>query len=226
MEEWKGRGLVVDFLSDDNIILTAIGDSITVGVGSPLLGKGYVRRYAAFTEETFNKPLAILNYAKTGSTSMEILEDLKRREVELAVRKAKIITISAGGNDLIQAGINYYLTHKEDGLQKALYRCKKNVGRILDRIYYIKKETKESYIIRMCNLYNPYYKIRKADHWVNRFNEHLKHFESLPNLMVADLYSAFKGREKELISWDSIHPNGRGYQVIAVVLFELGYSEI
>jgi lysophospholipase L1-like esterase len=207
-------------------ILTAIGDSITVGVGAPLHGKGYVRRYAAFTEDTFNIKISIHNFARTGDTSEEILDSLKTKEVRHFLKKSKIITISAGGNDLIQAGIRYFLTYKEEGLYHALMRCKKNISQIIKRILKIKRKTKESYIIRLCNLYNPYFNVKQAVKWVNKFNSQLRQLELFPHVKVADLYSAFKGRERELISWDSIHPNQKGYQVIAVALYELGYDKL
>lgn len=222
----EGKG----FMSNDNKtydwLLTAIGDSLTVGVGAPILGKGYVKRYAGFTEDLFDKKILINNYAVTGTTSEEILHSLKDKAVIRSIRKSKIILITAGGNDLIQAALKFFLTYEEDPLFHALENCKKNLKKIIKVIYKIKRKSRKSYLIRICTLYNPYYKVKKAVKWVNLFNKHIKSLERLPYVKVADIYDWFKGREKELVSFDSVHPNQKGYQVIAVALFELGYTEL
>ncbi|KZE66064.1 hypothetical protein AWM68_06725 [Fictibacillus phosphorivorans] len=207
-------------------LLTAIGDSLTVGVGAPVFGKGYVGRYVGFTQDIFNKKIFVNNFAVTGTTSEEILTSLKDNEVRNSIKKSKIILITAGGNDLIQAAFKYMLTHKEEPLYRALENCKRNLKKIFKVIFKLKKNDKEPFIIRICTLYNPYFKWSKAIEWVNLFNNHIKSYESLPNVRVADLYQVFKGREKELVSFDSVHPNKNGYQVIAVSLFELGFKEI
>jgi lysophospholipase L1-like esterase len=207
-------------------VLTAIGDSLTVGVGAPILGRGYVSRYADFLESLFNKQIHINNFAVTGTTSEEIYYSLREKEVRKSIRKSKIILITAGGNDLIQAGVRYLLTMEEDPLYEALKKCKKNLTRIYKYILKIKKRTKESFMIRICTLYNPYKKFQPAIKWVNLFNKHIKSFEEFPCVKVADLYSAFQGREKELVSFDTVHPNKKGYQVIAVTIYDLGFCEI
>ncbi|MDR7072339.1 GDSL-type esterase/lipase family protein [Fictibacillus barbaricus] len=207
-------------------ILTAIGDSLTVGVGAPLLGKGYVGRYVSFTEELFNKQILVNNFAITGLTSKEILNSLRDKKVIRSIRKSKMILITAGGNDLIQAGIKYLLTFEENPLYEALNNCKKNINKIFKFIFKIKRNSKEPFLVRICSLYNPYSNFQPAVKWVNLFNKYIKTFEKFPCVKVGDLYDAFKGREKELVSFDTVHPNKKGYQVIAVVLYELGFSEL
>jgi lysophospholipase L1-like esterase len=207
-------------------VLTAVGDSLTVGVGAPLLGRGYVSRYSNFAENLFNKQILINNFAVTGMTSEEIYESLKEKAVKRSIQKSKIILITAGGNDLIQAGVKYFLTFEEDPLFDALKKCKRNLTKIYKYILKIKRKAKESFLIRICTLYNPYVKLQPAIKWVNLFNKHIKSLENLPCVKVADLYNAFKGRERELVSFDTVHPNKKGYQVIAVALYELGFCEI
>jgi lysophospholipase L1-like esterase len=40
------------------------------------------------------------------------------------------------------------------------------------------------------------------------------------------LYSAFKGREEELLSRDNVHPNQKGYIVMAKTIEGLGYGPL
>ncbi len=218
------------FMSDDHTsyewLLTAIGDSLTVGVGAPVFGKGYVGRYVNFTQTTFDKHVLVKNFAVTGTTSEEILNSLKDKEIKRSIKDSKIILITAGGNDLIQAAFRYMFTKEEDLIYLALENCKKNLNKIFKKIYKLKRNSTEPFIIRICTLYNPYFKWSKALQWVNMFNELIKSYEMMPHVKVADLYSVFVGREKELVCFDTIHPNKKGYQVIAVSLFELGFTEI
>lgn len=224
--EKEDKGCMSEYQTSYDWLLTAIGDSLTVGVGAPVFGKGYVGRYVGFTQDSFNNQIIVNNYAVTGTTSEEILYSLKDKQVRKSIKKSKIILITAGGNDLIQAAFKFMLTSREEPIYQALDQCKKNLAKIFKVIFKIKKNTKDSFIIRICTLYNPYFRWSKANEWVNLFNEHIKSYERMPNVKVADLYDVFKGREKELVCFDTIHPNKRGYQVIAVSLFELGYKEI
>jgi lysophospholipase L1-like esterase len=57
------------------------------------------------------------------------------------------------------------------------------------------------------------------------FNGHLISFAD-DKIAVTNLYTAFKGNEDELLSFDRVHPNPKGYQVIADELDELGYSPV
>ncbi len=90
----------------------------------------------------------------------------------------------------------------------------------------MKEKGKKNYIIRLTNIYNPYKKWDQAYKWVNLFNSHLKSFESFPNVKVADIYSLFYEREKELLSWDSIHPNDLGHKMIAQAVYDTGFGSL
>jgi lysophospholipase L1-like esterase len=211
----------------DKLRYTALGDSITVGVGSASLHyKGYVPRYKEFTEIALGVRLKTRNFAHSGDTTEQILKKVMKKEVFKRVLRSDIITITAGGNDLIQAAKVFFKTYEEDALFEALAGCKANMTKLLCAIAEEKDRQNEPYIVRICNLYNPYSEVESAVKWVGLFNEHLKSFCRFPNVKIADLYSAFLGREKELLWWDSIHPNSRGYQAIAVALYELGYDEL
>lgn len=81
----------------------AIGDSLTVGFGA-LPSRGWVSRYRAETERLFRRPVVCRKAAKIGATSGEVLRMITRMPGEWIAR-ADIITITAGGNDLIRAAV-------------------------------------------------------------------------------------------------------------------------
>ncbi|MBK5246019.1 MAG: S-layer homology domain-containing protein [Peptostreptococcaceae bacterium] len=82
---------------------TALGDSIAYG-SKVAKGFGYVDLFAnALKNKAGNEQLAVFNLGKPGKNSSELLADLKHDETTInAVSKAKIITISIGGNNLLR----------------------------------------------------------------------------------------------------------------------------
>ncbi len=75
----------------------ALGDSISTGY---LLDEPETEGFAAHVaKDTYN----LTNLSKNGNTTDGILEQLKVEDVSLAVENADIITITCGGNDLMNA---------------------------------------------------------------------------------------------------------------------------
>lgn len=205
---------------------TALGDSLTVGVGADLFSPGFVLRYGRDAERALGQPVFIEKIAKNGATSGEILHALDVPQVAYAVRSSKIITITAGGNDLIDAAERYLIDRHEAALFKALDTATANIHRMIDRIHAIHNPTPHQYILRLLNLYNPFPGIPQADLWIKRFNSGLAGFTAYPHIKIADIYSAFQGRQSELLKPFGVHPNDRGYAVMADVLDRLGYDHI
>ncbi|MRX73911.1 spore gernimation protein [Bacillus lacus] len=204
----------------------ALGDSLTVGTGVPFWQQGFAERYLVESRRVLCRPVRFYKFAKNGATAGEILEISKSPCVEKAIREADIITITAGGNDLIRAA-RLFLQTKEIGiLNKALKECTVNISALLTHIDALIAECEGPYIIRMINLYNPFSGTPQADSGVQKFNQHINSFSSYKNVKVADIYSVFKGREKELLSEDGIHPNARGYSLMEKTVSALGYSPL
>jgi lysophospholipase L1-like esterase len=213
---------------DKNILYLALGDSITAGVGSGHL-PGFVQRYEILAEKALEKNIVPQVFAVPGATTGDVLNIVKDSSVRTFIGKARIITLSAGGNDLIQAS-RRYLREEQDQeiLREALVSCKKNVSTILNEIKQIKISNEDSrgpLIVRIVDLYNPFQELELANKWVTLFNRHLKTFAN-GRVAVTNLYDAFKGNEENLLSFDKIHPNPNGYQVIAKELNKLGYSPL
>ena len=97
---------------------------------------------------------------------------------------------------------------------------------MLEKIGDIKGDKDTRYLVRLLNLYNPFPSIELADRWISGFNRHLKQLESAPQIKVIDTYAVFKGREKEYLSIDRVHPNSRGYEAMAENLRAAGYGPL
>ena len=206
------------------ITYVALGDSLTVGVGASFLAPGFVAGYARLIEKELNKPVCSTIYARSGSETGQVLNIVENPALHARINQANIITISAGGNDLINASKEFAETGEVTELTQSMKECQHNMKEIINTIHELKMKCGVPYIIYLLNLYNPLPQIPLADKWVQLFNRHLDNFANGNTIRVADIYSVFKGRQDELLSKrDHIHPNDRGYHEIAQTLIQLGY---
>ena len=202
----------------------AIGDSLTSGVGE-LFGGGFVPKYGRLIQERMGQQVVYDKMGISGARSADILSVVSYdNKVRAALQNANIITITAGGNDLVDAAKAYSAHQDEDVFRQAIVKCRQNFGGILSVIKQLKSGRKH-YLIRAVDLYNPSPYMPEANVWVKRFNSNLESFED-SNLRVANIFNSFQGRERELLSLDRFHPNGRGYGVIAEELHRQGYGPL
>ncbi|WP_145037555.1 GDSL-type esterase/lipase family protein [Paenibacillus sp. Y412MC10] len=204
---------------------TAVGDSLTFGFGA-MPGSGFVPLYRRMAEEKLRQFVAHENLGVNGLTSDELYDRVVQFPTyRYHLQQAQIITMSIGGNDLIRAVKSTGGRPNREVLDTALYRCQHHVANIVKHIRKIKSPASKPYFIRAIGLYNPYPTWTEATEYVIRFNRHLMGLSD-GYFRVADIYAQFSGREKELMSVDGLHPNGRGYRVIAEQLNRLGYKPL
>ena len=211
---------------DMTLQYTALGDSLTVGVGAGLFEPGFVQRYKRKMEEDLNEDVSLLVFAKSGLETSDILAMLNEPFIMEQVKKADVITITGCGNDLLQSLEIYEKEKDEHVFLEASSHCQKNYSGMLEKIGDIKGDKDTRYLVRLLNLYNPFPSIELADRWISGFNMHLKQLESAPQIKVIDTYAVFKGREKEYLSIDRVHPNSRGYEAMAEKLRAAGYGPL
>ena len=202
----------------------AIGDSLTVGIGVPFLDPGYVEYYRDLSQQILKRRILYQKCARSGATTADILTMIYSPIVTEAITCANIITITAGGNDLINAAKGYIRNKDEKIIYQTIKQLSDNYSKILERIHHLDKQ--DQYIIRLTNLYNPFPEISIADEGIKAFNSLMSGFGREMNVKVADIYSVFKGNEETLLSKGGVHPNRKGYYQMAVALSRLGYSPL
>lgn len=205
---------------------TAIGDSLTTGFGA-LPGNGFVPVYRRMAEVRLRDFVAYTNLGVNGMTSAELDQRISRSQAyRQGLREAEIITISIGGNDLIRAArATRAFAAAPVSFKQSLQECKDNLSSIMGKIYGLKAGSSSPYIIRIVGLYNPYPQISAATDWVQQFNRHAAQYSNYV-CGFANIYPAFAGNERDLLSLDHLHPNGKGYRVIAEQLNALGYGRL
>jgi lysophospholipase L1-like esterase len=204
---------------------TAIGDSLTTGFGA-LPGNGFVPVYRRMAEGRLRTNVVSTNLGVNGLTTSELEQRLRGSSMTReAIRAADIITLSIGGNDLIHAA---KAAARQPGnlskeLGRSLQECKQNFAVIMSILFQLKAGARRPYIIRIVGLYNPYPQVVGATEWVKQFNRYASQYSSRV-VGFASIYGEFAGNERGLLSFDHLHPNGRGYRVIAEKLDALGYG--
>ncbi|MCL6603974.1 MAG: lysophospholipase [Paenibacillus sp.] len=204
---------------------TAIGDSLTTGFGA-LPGNGFVPVYSRMAETRLRSKVVYSNLGVNGLTTGELAQRLRGNSMyRQLIQEAQLITLTIGGNDLIRAA-KFAVRQPENTssiLRKALQECKQNFAGIMETLWQLKINHGKPYIIRIVGLYNPYPNLEEATDWVLQFNRYASQYNSRV-CGFASIYNQFAGNERELLSIDHIHPNKRGYYVIAEKLNNLGYG--
>lgn len=203
----------------------ALGDSLTAGVGA-MFRRGFPYTYRDMLARYFQRPVYLRSLAKSGVTTYRMLELLKTPSVREAIQSADVITLSVGGNDLIQTFKQYVRTGDESLFVQDYRVFKDHCKQIMNTILEIKQSAPGPYMIRWLECYNPFPANPLAVKWINTYNRVIKQYTIYPQVSVAPLNNAFFGKEKDLLSADQIHPNPHGHYLIARSLFYTGMDPL
>ncbi|SEK37548.1 Lysophospholipase L1 [Carnobacterium iners] len=224
----------------ETIHLLAIGDSLTKGVGDSTKNGGYVPLVATQLEETMGIASVITkNYGVTGERSDEILERIEQeKEIQKEIKKADIIILTAGGNDLIETFKKEKLKINQKSFVQPEKEYKKNLSTILKKI--MKQNSKAQ--IYVFGLYNPFEamfpEITEMKTILRTWNDDTKKVAEENNATYLSLSKIFNNSEQSSISnltnpsdktdksallyeEDLFHPNDKGYQMIADKLYRI-----
>lgn len=192
----------------------ALGDSLTYGYGDKK-DSGYIGRL----EEKVNKEHTKMSYnfqnlGVPGQQSDELLAQIVKPDVAEDLSEADVYIINIGTNDLIKnnGGDLFPLHHDE------IMDAKKDYLDHLDKILNIVGTASKQADIIVLGLYNPYpdKDSDKIEAYVDDWNKSMmKEAKSHENVKYVSTNPLFKGKSKEVYFHDSLHPNGKGYELIA-----------
>src|SRR5215216_1938299 len=200
----------------------ALGDSLAAGVGAR---RGYVPRYAEHLQSDTGARLRVINLGLSGQTSTQLLHSIRNDpEMRKALGRAEIITFNIGLNDLGQARNSYQSgtcggPQNEACLREVVDRVERNWDAIMREISSLR--SKENTIVRTVGLgytprpegvFGPY---------LGRVTHHIASSAADAGIPYVEVRLA-----DEDMSEDGLHPNDKGYQVIAEQLRSLGYEPL
>jgi len=200
----------------------ALGDSLAVGVGAR---RGYVTRYAEHLHSDTGASVTVTNLGVSGQTSTQLLRSLRHNPaMRKAVGGAEVVTLNIGLNDLGQAS-NPYETGTCGGprnkacLREAVERVERNWDATIREISSLRstqdtiiRSTGFGYTPRVGRDFEPY--VREATH-------HVASAAGEGNIPHIEVHLG-----DESMSEDKLHPNDKGYRLIAGRLADLGYEPL
>jgi lysophospholipase L1-like esterase len=200
----------------------ALGDSLAAGVGAR---RGYVPRYAEHLQSDTGARLRVINLGLSGQTSTQLLHSLRNDpELRKALGRAEIVTINIGLNDLGQARNSYQSgtcggTQNEACLREVVDRVERNWDAIMRGISSLR--SKENTIVRTVGLgYTPRSE-GVFGPYLGRVTHHIASSAADAGIPYVEVRLA-----DEDMSEDGLHPNDKGYQMIAEQLRSLGYEPL
>lgn len=220
---------------------TAIGDSLTEGIGDSTNSGGFVPLVARDLQEQYNlNGVQTDNFGKNGDRSDQILSRIKKnKDIQEGLASADLITLTVGGNDLMKVikGDVFRLT--KNSFTKPLVSYQKQVEKLLTEI----RKYNADAPIYVLGIYNPFYlyfpEITDMQEIVDSWNdgteevveaEHNAYFIPINDLLykgsgdqVGIVSSEGTSSSSEdqsiknnaLYEEDHFHPNNLGYQIMA-----------
>ena len=223
------------------IRLSAIGDSLTEGVGDTTNAGGYLPLLQKDLSDTY--PVDVFqaeNFGKSGDRSDQVLKRLKKNgDMQKSVKNANVILLTVGGNDLLQALqpklFSKVTVNKMDSSKEKYYDR-------LDNLYAEIRVLNPDAPIYQLGIYNPFYlnfsditELQEiVDYWNKSSQEFVQKqsnayfvpinddiYQGIPEISKTDeeketIKSNNSASINDLISSeDTFHPNNLGYQIIA-----------
>lgn len=210
--------------------LVALGDSITFGYN---LGENNdsPSKYAFPFLIGVQLKKNVENLGVPGWTSDDLLQALKTEKFQTSIKKAKIITLDIGSNDILRLASQYGLLNPENaqkpiqltpeqqkGFEQATQKFSENLPVIIKNI----KQLAPSSKIVLYNLYNPF---PSASTYLHPFSETIigplniiiSNNAKKLHLPIADAHSAFDENQYTLVrlAQNDVHPTMEGQKVLA-----------
>ncbi|HZG88538.1 SGNH/GDSL hydrolase family protein [Paenibacillus sp.] len=195
----------------------AVGDSLTFGTGAPE-NKGFASVVQQLWSERLGADIIRRTYAVVGATTGETLERLlTNAEMRKAIAEADIVTLTAGGNDLIRAAMRMYIQGETRSMKPGMRVFANAYRDLLSELAAVHRTMeREDARIVVADCYNPFPQVRDAVLWISFVNRCIHRCAAAygGRVLVARAYDAFLGRETDLFADDGVHPNEAGHRVL------------
>ena len=231
-------------LTQKRLNYVAIGDSLTEGGGDQTNQGGFIPLLSNAISEISDVNVVSQNFGVAGNTSTQIYKRMtKEKKIQSAIKKADVITITVGGNDVMKV-IRTQLTNlTENSFEKPAQTYQKQLTEIFDFI----RDNNPNAQVYVLGIYNPFY-LNFPDitemqdiinHWNQTTQETIAQQKQMYFVPINDLlYQGVNGSKgvttsdgevqtitnNALFEEDHFHPNNIGYQIMSDAVAE-AYKE-
>ncbi|MGV2886655.1 GDSL-type esterase/lipase family protein [Paenibacillus taichungensis] len=214
----KDSGQSTPVVKDGKIRMAVIGDSLARGTGDDE-GLGFVRRAGNLLKDQGYDVQVLNNMGVNGLRTDALLSKLDEQGVRYVLQQSNFILLSIGANDLFQGG---QVLQGEDAptaetLAAALPETSKRLQKILKKVKEINPDAQIAYI----GLYNPFGDVKElkepGNAVVAAWNDAaMKVLNNEDKMTLVPTFDLFENHLGQYLSSDHFHPNGEGYEQIAV----------
>lgn len=192
-------------------MIVAFGDSLTYGYGDET-EEGYIGRLQSKLDKEYqDKNYRITNHGVYGYKSSDVLQQMLKPKVADDIKNADMFIVYIGTNDLLKSnGGDLYPLHHENLVEaKDIYEDKLNG--ILETL-----ETANSDApVILIGLYNPYPDGDRIEKYIDHWNKSIRKKRQKINISPTfPPMNCSREKQKQYFA-DSLHPNGKGYELIA-----------
>ncbi|WP_062356612.1 SGNH/GDSL hydrolase family protein [Bacillus kwashiorkori] len=201
--------------------IAAIGDSLTAGVGDTSNQGGYLHFLKGDLIKLKGvKTVEIFNHGVSGNRTDQLLKRLTQETVEKDIKKADLVIVTIGGNDLMKIMRDNFTNLQMDVFLKEEPNYEKRLSNIITTV---KKLNPQSTVI-LVGLYNPFQhlfaNIKELNEIVDKWNEIGQQVVSeFEQTYFAPIENIFSDGSIDLLYEDSFHPNNKGYSLIAKEIY-------
>lgn len=206
-----------------HVKLVALGDSLTHGQGDEQKKGGYVSIIKQRIERHYRKTtVTTVNYGVSGDRSDQILDRLNsQKQLRADLRSADVITMTVGGNDLMQTLERDVLMQSTSSVQKSIDQAQVTYQQKLTKLFNaVRKENPRAPIFVM-SIYNPFYTyfpdVEVINNAIVQWNDatkstmknyHQMYFVDINHLMSYGQYTT-KAQRKQLIQREQAVNHGK-----------------
>lgn len=223
---------------DHKLVLTAVGDSLTHGVGDTTSQGGYVPLIAQDIQVETGMKVATTNFGVTGDTSTQIKKRVvKDKQLIKQLKRADVITMTVGGNDLMHVLQSNLLDIKTADVTTGINKFQKHLKSLVKAI----RQDNPDAPLYIFGIYNPFYvyfpNVTKMQTSVHRWNNQTqKTIGKMDNTYYVDIDSvltkgdsgssasatdAAKAVNRLIYGKDHFHPNNAGYVRMTAQLWDV-----
>ncbi|AQU79442.1 MULTISPECIES: GDSL-type esterase/lipase family protein [Planococcus] len=198
------------------VVITALGDSLSQGVGDEEELGGYTGRVAAEVKTWQGiKGVAVENTAKRGRRSDQLLAMFQQGKLTSPIADADYLTLTIGGNDVMRVVKRDLFSLNTEAFEDELVFYESRFDHILTAIRGINPNAP----IIIMGIYNPFSlvtdEVEEFDQIIDSYNQAMqKRAESDPQACFVPVSDLFVGNQNLVYHSDFFHPNSKGYDLM------------